>query len=271
MKKILKKLLKFIVIFLSVAVALYLISFTIRYMAAQAFRKAEWPDGTKHVRVAGADYDIPIGYFARRIPYYIESTDIYLKVFWPDFIVQPMSNAELMKQGKRDYVLRILAHDPRYIKDMDRLGESSFRITSYSSQITGTLFGLDTYTFDPAGVRDHGEPFTRQENGHYVTIIRCANDVLKGESSEFPRICTHYFTDGYLLYQISYMNKPYLGHWQEIETKTKALFADFRKAAKDKRYDQVIVPDKRIDSYYKDRLNEKPVNPDFKLPEGEQK
>lgn len=218
---------------------------------------------TKHVRVSGVDYDIPAGYFADMVPYATESLNIYLIVMKPDFIILPKSESKLWHEGLQDQVLRILAHDPKHIKNMDDWAEVFFQQTGHTTP-SKKVFGLQSYSLS-VGEKERwsGEPYTERKDGRYVTVIQCTNaSFIKNPG------CAHYFTDGYLRYEINY-RAQYLENWKEIEEKTSALFKKFRIAAKNKQFDKVVIQPERIDRLLADRRN-RPINPDFKPPKNDE-
>lgn len=218
---------------------------------------------TKHVRVSGVDYDIPVGYFADMVPYATEDLNIYLIVMRPDFTILPKSESKLWHEGRQGEVLRILADDPKHIKNMDYKAKFIFKQTGYSTP-SKKVFGLQSYSLSTGEKeRWRGEPYTSMEEGKYKTVIECTND----SSIKYP-MCAHYFTDGYLRYKINY-RAQYLENWKEIEEKTSALFKKFRIAAKNKQFDKVVIQSERIDRLLAERRN-RPINPDFKPPQNEE-
>ncbi len=200
---------------------------------------------TKHVRMNGTDYDIPVGYFAVMVPSYTQDTEIYLLVFRPDFTILPGSEMDVFNHGKEGRVLRILAHDPAGYKTPAQIAPSSMGLTGRSIPTGKKVFNLDTYDFTSGVLHGkNGEPFTHSEEGDIKTLLDCHEYDPTSPSRGDPT-CQHYFSDGYLIYDTWYSRKD-MKDWKEIEDKTKALFAGFREKAKEEHLDKAQIPPDRI-------------------------
>lgn len=197
---------------------------------------------TKHVRVAGVDYDIPMAYFRRMVPSYTLDTQIYLDVHRPDFGILPMNENRMWEQGKSEDMLRILSHDPAGHLSPTKMLPHRIEATGRTIINDKTLFGLSVYLLPEDAIdKKMGRLYTLSKDGLILTLIACSD---KTSQISIER-CTHFFTDGFLIHQTSYRYTR-LSEWRDVEQGICSLFSRFRADAKKKNYGTTVIPDDKI-------------------------
>jgi len=207
---------------------------------------------SKHVRINGVDYAIPLGYFWLKVPVYTQSTGFGFTAILPDLAILPVSERRLYEEKRYDNVIRMLANDPTLIwnperdpkkgPDLEKAAEFSMEQTHHRALIDHQ-FGLEVYGLakgERAAWKESDVPLIHRENGKIATVISCGQ-----------RLCAHSFYDGYLTYQLSYFAVN-LRDWKKIQDKVSQLFRGFRERAAQLKLDKVRIPEKLIDPMYYD-------------------
>jgi len=197
---------------------------------------------TKHVRIGSADYDIPMGYFIRAVPFYTQDINTYLAIHRPDFGILPMNENRMWERGKSEDVVRMLSRDRGASISVSEMLPHRIKKTRRSVLDREKLFGLDVYIL-PSGVVDEqmGRLYTYSENGRVVTLIECSQKI---DNTSLER-CTHFFSDGFLVHHTSYRYSV-LSEWRDVQQRTCALFDTFRARAKEKNYAAAVIPEDKI-------------------------
>lgn len=207
------------------------------------YREAAGKSTTKHIRIDGVDYDIPIGYFSRYVPSYTEVSGVLLWTLYPEFGVPNVTRTDVFHSDRRFDETRLLAkakiHNPgRLQKALDHHLEKSPYMPSDIE-----MYGLLTFSL-PEGIYNEGDiPFVqRDSNENLTTYIRCSVDTIQGyKGKRFPQ-CVHHFESDNLFLQASY-NKKHLPNWKRIEDSWQALIKSFQKSAEQQnRINKIILP-----------------------------
>lgn len=197
---------------------------------------------TYHVRVGGLDYDIPQMYFREGKPR-IEIDAVYVEYLYPEYIPLTRERRENFERipGGDMYAVRVSANDFRGRASMQKMADLKLSpLPGMRTVPSDEIYGLSSYkqqdietgTYVPF---DFHEPFILYEQGVPKTVLGCWEE----KKGKIP-ICSHYFTDGTLMYELTY-RRTFLPDWKDIESKTAALFADWHAKAIDKKYSDIVI------------------------------
>ncbi len=182
----------------------------------------------KHVRVAGIDYAIPVGYFRPPVELYIDQVAISLGVMKNDFSMLPENTETVFKKGFGNEWVPILTTTTIGPRTVNSFAEITMKRRGRNT-VLREEYGLDLM-YSPEGKSpDHGEMYIYKHGDEILTFIRCS----KPQDANSVSVCTHHFDDNYIKYQLSYQKEYGLKEWRDLEQKTQALFKQFRQNAEE--------------------------------------